>query len=66
MDETRRRRLAAIWVLFAAAMGYFTVADGFAVAVGDLLGLAAAALGLALAYVYYANPRGVLDFGRTE
>lgn len=63
MDDTRRRRLAAIWIGFALVMAYVTISDGFALAVGDLLGLFTVALGLALAYVYYANPNGMLDFG---
>ncbi|MFC4552981.1 MULTISPECIES: hypothetical protein [Halorussus] len=63
MDETRRRRLAVIWTAFAVVMAYVTFADGFAVGVGDLLGTLAVLLGLALAYLYYANPRGMLDFG---
>lgn len=63
MDEKRRRRLTGIWVLFALLMGYVTLSDGFEVGLGDLLGLLTAVFGLALAYVYYANPNGVLDFG---
>ena len=66
MDETRRKRLAAIWVAFAAVMVLYAVADGFAADLGDLLALAVATLGVALAYVYYANPRGMLDFGNGE
>lgn len=61
MDETRRRRLAAIWVGFALVMSYVTLADGFTVDVGDILGLVAVLLALALAYVYYVNPGGMLD-----
>jgi hypothetical protein len=63
MDETRRKRLAAVWAGFALVMAYVTLADGGAFGVGDLLGAVAVALGLALAYVYYANPGGLLDFG---
>lgn len=63
MEKKRRRRLTGIWVLFALLMAYITFSDGFVVGVSDLLGLFTALLGLALAYVYYANPNGVLDFG---
>ena len=44
-------------------MGYLTLADGFTANVGGLLSVSAALLGLGLAYVYYANPRGTLSFG---
>ncbi|WP_137284291.1 hypothetical protein [Halorussus salinisoli] len=66
MDEQRRRRVAVIWTGFALVMAYVTLSDGFAVGVSDLLGLVAVALGLGLAYLYYANPGGMLDFGETE
>ena len=66
MDETRRRRLALIWTAFAVVMAYVTLSDGFVVGTSDLLGLVAVALGVGLAYLYYANPRGLLDFGKTE
>jgi len=62
-NETHRRRLAVVWVAFAVVMAYVTVADGITTDVGDLVGLLTVALGLALAYVYYANPNGMLDFG---
>ena len=61
MDETKRRRLAVIWVAFAVVIAYVTLADGFTVGVGDLLGLLVALLGLGLAYIYYANPNEILD-----
>lgn len=63
MDDTKRRRLAVIWVAFALVITYVTLADGFTAGVGDLLGLLVALLGLGLAYVYYANPNEILDFG---
>lgn len=63
MDETRRRRLSVIWTAFAIVMAYITFADGFQFGANDLLGLLAILLGLGLAYVYYANPWGMLDFG---
>lgn len=63
MDETRRRRLSVIWVAFALVMAYVILADGFQFGANDLLGMMAVLLGLGLAYVYYANPRGMLDFG---
>lgn len=63
MDETKRRRLAVVWVAFALLIAYFALADGFTAEVGDLLGLLVALLGLGLAYLYYANPGGVLDLG---
>ena len=66
MDEQRRRRVALIWTGFAVVMAYVTVSDGFAVGVSDLLGALAVALGLGLAYVYYANPGGMLDLGDGE
>jgi hypothetical protein len=66
MDEIRRRRLALIWTAFALVMAYITLADGFTLDVGDLLGLVAVALGIGLAYLYYVNPGGMLDFGNTE
>ncbi|WP_115863160.1 hypothetical protein [Halorussus litoreus] len=66
MNETHRRRLAAVWVAFAGVMAYVTVADGITADVGDVLGLLTVALGLGLAYVYYAKPNGMLDFGRSE
>ncbi|NHN60410.1 MULTISPECIES: hypothetical protein [Halorussus] len=66
MDEQRRRRVAVIWTAFAVVMGYVTLSDGFAVGASDLLGVLAVALGLGLAYVYYANPGGLLDFGERE
>ena len=66
MDETRRRRLALIWIAFSLVMAYVTLSDGFAVGASDLLGLAAVALGIGLAYFYYANPGGMLDFGDVE
>ena len=66
MDDTRRKRLAAVWVGFALLMAYVTLADGFAVETSDLLGLVAVLLGVALAYLYYANPGGMLDFGSSE
>ncbi|WP_128477036.1 hypothetical protein [Halorussus pelagicus] len=66
MDEQRRRRVAVIWVAFAAAMAYVTLLDGFTADAGDLLGALAVLLGLGLAYVYYANPNGMLDFGEGE
>jgi uncharacterized membrane protein YccC len=62
MDETKRRRLAAIWVTFAFAMAYVTLGDGFTADLGDAIGLLAVVLGFGLAYVYYANPNGMLDF----
>lgn len=62
MDETKRRRLAAIWVTFAFAMGYVTLADGFTADLGDAIGLLAVLLGVGLAYLYYANPGEVLSF----
>jgi threonine/homoserine efflux transporter RhtA len=62
MDDTKRRRLTAVWVAFAVVVTYVTLADGFTSDVGDLLGLLVALLGLGLAYVYYANPNGILDF----
>jgi len=66
MDEQRRRRIAIIWTAFAVVMAYITFSDGFAADAGDLLGVVAVILGLGLAYVYYANPNGMLDFGETE
>jgi threonine/homoserine efflux transporter RhtA len=66
MDETRRRRLALIWTAFAVVMAYVTLADGVEMEASDLLGAVAVALGLGLAYLYYANPGGMLDFGETE
>jgi hypothetical protein len=63
MDETRRRRLSVIWTAFALLMAYVTLSDGFAVGASDLLGLVAVVLGAALAYLYYANPGGMLDLG---
>ena len=66
MDEQRRRRVAVIWVAFAAVMAYITFSDGFAADAGDLLGALAVLLGLGLAYVYYANPNGMLDFGESD
>lgn len=66
MDETRRRRLAFIWIAFAVVMAYVTLSDGFEAGTSDLLGLVAVALGIGLAYLYYANPGGMLDFGEVE
>ncbi|NEU55390.1 hypothetical protein [Halorussus sp. MSC15.2] len=66
MDERRRRRVAIIWTAFAFVMGYVTISDGVTVGVSDVLGLVAVVLGLGLAYVYYANPGGMLDFGEGE
>ncbi|WP_435177060.1 hypothetical protein [Halorussus sp. AFM4] len=66
MDEQRRRRVAVIWTAFAVVMGYVTLSDGFAVGASDLLGALAVALGLGLAYVYYANPGGLLNLGDRE
>jgi threonine/homoserine efflux transporter RhtA len=66
MNETRRRRLALIWTAFAVVMVYVTLSDGFAFGTSDLLGLVAVALGVGLAYFYYANPGGLLDFGDVE
>jgi membrane-associated phospholipid phosphatase len=66
MDEPRRRRLALIWIAFALVMGYVTLSDGFAFGTSDLLGLVAVALSVGLAYLYYANPGGILDFGDVE
>ncbi|MFC7082116.1 hypothetical protein [Halorussus caseinilyticus] len=66
MDEQRRRRVAVIWTAFALVMAYVTISDGFSVGASDLLGVLAVALGLGLAYVYYANPGGLLDFGEAE
>ncbi|PSP56735.1 hypothetical protein BRC82_01270 [Halobacteriales archaeon QS_1_67_19] len=63
MDETRRRRLAIIWVVFAFVMTYVTLVDGIGPELADLLGLVAVLLALGLAYVYRANPNGVLDLG---
>lgn len=63
MDDTKRRRLAVVWVAFAVVIAYVTLADGFTAEIGDLLGLLVAVLGLGLAYVYYANPNEILDFG---
>ena len=62
MDQTKRRRLAAIWVTFAFAMGYVTLSDGVTGDLGDGIGLLAVLLGLGLAYLYYANPGEVLSF----
>ncbi|UPV75523.1 hypothetical protein M0R89_05505 [Halorussus limi] len=66
MDEQRRRRVAVIWTAFAAVMAYIVLADGFTVGASDVLGLVAVLLGLGLAYVYYANPGGMLDLGESE
>jgi hypothetical protein len=66
MDETKRRRLAAIWVTFAFAMGYVTLADGFTADLGDAIGLFAVLLGVGLAYMYYANPGEMLTFESEE
>ena len=63
MDETKRRRLTLIWLAFAVVMVYYVFGSGFTGSVGDLLGLLTAALGVALAAVYYFNPRGMLSFG---
>ncbi|RBI63214.1 hypothetical protein [Halomicrococcus sp. NG-SE-24] len=65
MDETKRRRLAGIWLAFAVLMAYITLADGFVMGVGDLLGLLVALLGVALAVVYYLNPSGLLSLDST-
>jgi len=66
MDEQRRRRVSVIWTVFAFVMVYVTFADGFTADAGDLLGLVAVLMGLGLAYVYYANPNGMLDLGESE
>ncbi|WP_276299760.1 hypothetical protein [Halorussus lipolyticus] len=66
MDETRRRRLAVIWAAFSVVMAYVTLADGVEMGTSDLLGGVAVAIGLGLAYLYYANPSGMLDFGESE
>ncbi|MFC4450762.1 hypothetical protein [Halorussus aquaticus] len=66
MDEQRRRRTAIIWTAFAAVMTYVTFSDGFTADAADLLGAVAVVLGLGLAYVYYANPNGMLDFGESD
>lgn len=63
MDETKRKRLAAVWLLFALLMGYSAVAGGLTASLGELLRLLVASLGVGLAAVYYLNPRGILDFG---
>lgn len=63
MNETKRRRLALIWSAFVGVIAYVTFADGFTADLGDLLGILLMVLGAGLAYVYYANPRGMLDFG---
>ncbi|UPW01560.1 hypothetical protein M0R88_05505 [Halorussus gelatinilyticus] len=66
MDEQRRRRVAVVWTAFAAVMAYVTLAGGFAADASDLLGAVAVLMGLGLAYVYYANPNGVLNFGESD
>ena len=66
MDETKRRRLAAVWVVFALVLGYVTLSNRFTLGVADLLGLFAALFGLGLAWVYYTNPKDVLTFGSGE
>lgn len=66
MDEQRRRRVSVIWTVFAFVMAYVTFADGFTADAGDLLGTVAVLMGLGLAYVYYANPNGMLDLGESE
>jgi hypothetical protein len=65
MDETKRRRLAGIWLAFAIVMAYITFADGFAVGVGDLLRLLVTLFGVALAVLYYLNPSDLLGLDAT-
>ncbi|WP_458190095.1 hypothetical protein [Haladaptatus sp. NG-WS-4] len=62
MDETRRRRLAVIWVVFAGLMAVYVLRDGLDTSASDLLGLVTVALGVGLAAIYYLNPGDVLSF----
>ncbi|WP_227375223.1 hypothetical protein [Haladaptatus halobius] len=62
MDETKRRRLAIIWVAFAGVMAFYVLRDGVDASANDLLGLVTVALGVGLAALYYLNPGDVLSF----
>ncbi|SIR53090.1 hypothetical protein SAMN05421858_2670 [Haladaptatus litoreus] len=62
MDETKRRRLSLIWIVFALLMAIYVLQDGFETSTGDLLGLFTVAFGIGLAALYYLNPGDVLSF----
>ncbi|HMB49341.1 MAG TPA: hypothetical protein VKM69_01645 [Natronoarchaeum rubrum] len=59
MDETKRHRLAAIWIAFALLVAYVRLADGFTLGVGDVLGLLVSLLGLGLGVAYYRGDVGL-------
>ncbi|GAA0224039.1 hypothetical protein ACFFQF_09325 [Haladaptatus pallidirubidus] len=62
MDETKRRRLSLIWVVFALLMAIYVFQDGFNTSPGDLLGLFTVVFGVGLAAFYYLNPGDILSF----
>lgn len=66
MDETRRKRLAVIWVAFAILMSYVTFSNGFTAGAADLIGIVGILFGVGLAWLYYVNPNDVLTFGSGE
>ncbi len=61
MDETKRRRLSLIWVVFAALMAMYVFRGGLNTSLSDLLGLLTVVFGVGLAALYYLNPGDVLS-----